>query len=79
MWEPDLDAIRYNGATCDPTRVDPKVLDWVRENCGDKPRFIKVINRNAAHGQPGLIAQSSACLVNMKLIAMLFAMTHRSY
>ena len=63
MWEPDLDAIAYNGTTCDPTRVDPKVLDWVRENCGDQPHFVKVINRNAANGQPGLIAQSSACLV----------------
>lgn len=64
LWEPDLDAIGYNGATCDPTKVDPKVLDWVKKNCGDKPRFVKVINRNAVHGQPGLLARSSACMVN---------------
>ncbi|KAG0564402.1 hypothetical protein M758_8G104500 [Ceratodon purpureus] len=61
-WEPDLEAIAYNGATCDPTKVDPKVLDWVKRNCGDTPRFLKVINRNAVHDQPGLKARSSACM-----------------
>jgi hypothetical protein len=62
-WEPDLDAIGFNGATCDPTQVDPKVLDWIKEHCGDHPHFVKVINRNAAHGQPGLLARSSGCMV----------------
>ncbi|KAG0601502.1 hypothetical protein M758_11G116800 [Ceratodon purpureus] len=62
MMEPDLDAIAYNGATCDPTRVDLKVLDWVRESCGENPHFVKVINRNAANGRPGLLSGSSTSL-----------------
>jgi hypothetical protein len=65
LWESDVEAIAYNGITCDPTRVDPKVLDWIKENCSDdKPHFVKVINRNAAHGQPGLLARSSPCIVS---------------
>jgi len=64
LWEPDAEAIGYNGSTCDPTKVDPKVLDWIKEDCLDKPHFVKVINRNAAHGQPGLLARSSPCIVS---------------
>ena len=49
MWEPDLEAIAYNGATCDPTRVDPKVLQWTKQNCSHQPHFIKIVNIGAAH------------------------------
>lgn len=45
-----MEAMAYNGATCDPTRVDPKVLQWVKSNCAKKPHFIKVINQTAAVG-----------------------------
>ncbi|KAG0629065.1 hypothetical protein M758_1G074200 [Ceratodon purpureus] len=54
LWEPDLEAIGYGGITTDPTKVDPKVLRWVKNNCGRQPHFIKVINPNSAHGRPGL-------------------------
>jgi hypothetical protein len=61
LWEPDLEAIAYNGATCDPTRVDPKVLQWVKRNCSHKPHFIKIINNNAANGRPGLKLRGNQC------------------
>jgi hypothetical protein len=48
MWKPDLEAIVYNGATCDPTKVHPNVLQWAKENCAHKPKFIKVINKTAS-------------------------------
>lgn len=67
MWEGDVEAIAYNGATCDPTKVDPKVLDWVKEHCARKPHFVKIIPRNAARGQPGLLARSSPCIVSSLL------------
>lgn len=61
-WEPELEAIAYNGATCDPTRVDPKVLDWVKQKCHDTPHFVKIINPNAANGKPGLVLRNSSSL-----------------
>ncbi|KAG0592019.1 hypothetical protein M758_1G202500 [Ceratodon purpureus] len=54
LWKPDLDALGgYNGATSDPTRIDPKVVEWAKHNCSHKPHFIKIINNNAANGDPG--------------------------
>lgn len=32
LWEPDLKAIAYDGNTIDPTKVDSKVLQWVKDN-----------------------------------------------
>lgn len=62
-WEPELDAIAYNGATCDPTRVDPKVLHWVKQQRLDKkPHFVKIINPNAAKGRPGLLLKNACSL-----------------
>ncbi|KAG0599390.1 hypothetical protein M758_12G148800 [Ceratodon purpureus] len=52
LWEPDLQAIAFNGATCDPTRVEPKVLQWAKEHCSHKPHFIKVINKCASRNSP---------------------------
>lgn len=59
LWEPDLEAIGYNGITTDPTKVDPKVLEWAKTNCAHKPHFVKVVPANAAHGRPGLSSHST--------------------
>ena len=61
MWEPDLEAIAFNGATCDPTRVDPKVLEWAKHNCSHKPHFIKVINSNASNVRSHLTSRKHNC------------------
>lgn len=64
LWEPDLEAIGTNsGQTCDPTRVDPKVLRWVKDHCIRMPHFVKIINPHAAHGRPGLLSRNANCLV----------------
>jgi hypothetical protein len=52
LWKPDLEAIGYNGNTIDPTKVNFKVLQWAKDNCAQKPHFVKIINRTAAHGFP---------------------------
>ena len=52
LWEPDLEAIANDGNTVDPTKVDSKVLEWVKDNCAHKPHFVKVINETAANGLP---------------------------
>lgn len=67
-WEPDLEAIAYNGNSCDPTRVDPKVLQWAKANCVDKPHFIKIINNGAANGRPGLVQKNSSSLVSKQFV-----------
>jgi len=54
LWQPDLNDIAYNGVTCDPTQVDPKVLHWAKQNCSHKPHFIKIVNKNAVPDCPGL-------------------------
>ena len=61
MWAPDLEAIAFNGATCDPTLVHPKVLHWAKLNCSGAPHFIKVVNSGAAKGRPGLRDTNAAC------------------
>ena len=64
LWEPHLEAIAYNGATCDPTRVDHKVLEWVQHHCSHQPHFIKIINTGAVHGGPGLKLNTKCQLVS---------------
>ena len=80
LWEPDLEAIGYGGITTDPTKVDPKVLRWVKNNCGRQPHFIKVINPNSAHGRPGLTpSRASIYLVHnfcLRFVAMLQCTSH---
>lgn len=64
LWEPDLEAIgSRSGQTTDPTRVDPKVLQWVKDHCARMPHFVKIINPNAAHGRPGLLSNNCNALV----------------
>jgi hypothetical protein len=62
LWKPDLEAIAYNGNTVDPTKVDPKVLQWVKDNCAHKPHFVKIINKTAAHGRQPRLNSSSRSL-----------------
>ncbi|KAG0608412.1 hypothetical protein M758_8G104400 [Ceratodon purpureus] len=63
QWEPDLEAIGcVNGNSCDPTKVDPKVLEWAKDNCIDKPHFIKIINSGAAKGRPGLKQKNASSI-----------------
>ena len=51
LWKSDLDALGgYNGNSCDPTRVDPKVIQWAKENCTHMPHFVRVIKTNATLG-----------------------------
>jgi hypothetical protein len=66
QWQPDLAAIAYNGNSCDPTRVDPKVLQWTKDNCMATPHFIKIINSGAAKGRPGLKLKNSSSIVSKK-------------
>jgi hypothetical protein len=67
MWEPDLEAIAFNGATCDPTRVDPKVLHWAKRNCSHTPHFIKIVNNNAANGRLHCKSGKNNCQLVRKL------------
>lgn len=71
LWEPDLEAIAYNGQTCDPTRVDPKVLQWAKRISHLTPHFIKIINENATIGRLGLqhgLKNASCCrLVRLEI------------
>lgn len=51
LWKPDMDALGgYDGQSCDPTRVDLKVIQWAKDHCANMPHFVKVINKKAALG-----------------------------
>lgn len=46
--------------TIDPTKVDPKVLQWTKDKCAHQPHFVKVINPKAALGRHGLICSRNS-------------------
>ena len=77
MWEPDLEAIAYNGATCDPTKVEPQVLEWVRQNCAQEPHFVKIIIGAASYGWNGRGGKRACQMVSMVCVWCQVSNTHQ--
>lgn len=69
LWKADVDALGgYNGQSCDPTRVDPKVIQWLKDNCALMPHFVKVMTEITALGRS--TKNASGSLVRRRIVLM---------
>ena len=77
MWGLGLEAIAYNRATCDPTKVEPQVLEWVRQNSAQEPHFVKVIIGAVSYGWHRRGGTRTCQMVSMVCVWCQVSSTHR--